>query len=72
MVGVRDDVRGELPVAYVTLAGEAPAVSEADLRTFCRQRLAGYKVPRQIHVAQELPRGPTGKILKRALRPERA
>ena len=71
VVGVIDDVRGELPVAYVTLADGAVSVGEVELRTFCRQRLASYKVPRQVHVAEELPRGPTGKILKRALRPER-
>ena len=40
----------------------------AELRAFCRERLAGYKVPRQVHVRNELPHGPTGKVLKRALR----
>jgi long-chain acyl-CoA synthetase len=67
VIGVRDDIRGETPVAYVIPApGAAP--TEAELRTFCRTRLAAYKIPRQIHVTHELPRGPTGKILKRALR----
>ncbi len=68
VIGVRDDIRGELPVAYVIPFPSATAPTEAELRTFCRARLAAYKVPRQIHVAEELPRGPTGKILKRALR----
>ena len=68
VIGVRDDIRGELPVAFVIPAPGAPVPTEAELRTFCRERLAAYKVPRQIHVALELPRGPTGKILKRALR----
>ncbi len=68
VIGVRDDVRGEVPVAFVIPApGATP--TEADLRTFCRSRLAAYKIPRQIHITQELPRGPTGKILKRALQP---
>jgi long-chain acyl-CoA synthetase len=68
VIGVRDDVRGEVPVAYVIPApGAAP--TEAQLRTSCRSRLAAYKIPRQIYITQELPRGPTGKILKRALRP---
>lgn len=69
VIGVRDDVRGELPVAFVIPVPGAPVPTEADLRTFCRGRLAAYKIPRQICFAQELPRGPTGKILKRALRP---
>jgi long-chain acyl-CoA synthetase len=68
VIGVRDDVRGEVPVAYVIPAAGRPVPTEAELRSFCRERLAAYKVPRQVHVTQDLPRGPTGKILKRALR----
>jgi long-chain acyl-CoA synthetase len=68
VVGVRDDIRGELPIAYVIRNPTAPAVDEAELRGFCRQRLAAYKVPRRVYIAEELPRGPTGKILKRALK----
>jgi len=67
VIGVRDEVRGEVPVAYV-IPAEGQEISAADLRSFCRQRLAGYKVPREIHIERDLPRGPTGKILKRALR----
>lgn len=67
VVGAPDDLRGEVPVAYVLLRAGAEA-DELALRNFCRERLAGYKVPREIHVAADLPRGPTGKILKRALR----
>jgi long-chain acyl-CoA synthetase len=67
VIGVPDEVRGEVPAAFVILAPGGPRVTEADLRTFCRERLAAYKVPRKIQVADELPRGPTGKILKRAL-----
>jgi long-chain acyl-CoA synthetase len=37
------------------------------LRDFCRDRIAGYKVPRRVIFADDLPRGPTGKILKRRL-----
>jgi long-chain acyl-CoA synthetase len=68
VVGVPDDVRGEVPLAYVVLH-EGATLSDHEIRSFCRQRLPGYKVPREIRVAQELPRGPTGKILKRALKP---
>ncbi len=70
VVGARDDVRGEVPLAYVILAEGASEVDETELREFCRGRLAAYKVPRQVRFAEELPHGPTGKILKRALRAE--
>jgi long-chain acyl-CoA synthetase len=69
VIGVQDDIRGEVPVAYVLPRTGVAAPTEAELRSFCRARLAAYKVPRQIYIAQELPRGPTGKILKRSLRP---
>lgn len=67
VIGVRDGLRGEVPVGFVIPVVGAPPLDEAELRTFCRQHLAAYKVPRQIHIAAELPHGPTGKILKRAL-----
>lgn len=66
VVGRSHPVRGEVVVAYVILR-EGQQASETELREFCRDRLAGYKVPREIIVAEDLPRGPTGKILKRAL-----
>jgi len=68
VIGIHDEVRGEVPVAFIIPAPGATPPSEAELRAFCRQRLAPYKVPRRIISAAELPRGPTGKILKRALR----
>lgn len=68
VVGVRDAVRGELPAAFVILKDGA-AATEQELRDFCRERLAAFKIPRQFQFATDLPRSPTGKILKRALRP---
>ncbi len=68
VIGVRDDLRGELPVAFVVPVPGVPPPTETELRGFCRDRLAAYKIPRQIHFAADLPRSPTGKILKRALR----
>jgi long-chain acyl-CoA synthetase len=65
-IGVRDPLRGEQPVAFVILKPGGSAM-DLELRAFCRERLAGYKVPRQVVIAEDLPRGPTGKILKRAL-----
>jgi acyl-CoA synthetase (AMP-forming)/AMP-acid ligase II len=51
-----------------SMGPEGAAADETSLREHCRRDLAAYKVPRRIHIAKELPRGPTGKVLKRALR----
>ena len=66
VLGRQDPSRGEVVVAYAILAEDRTA-SEIELREYCREHLAGYKVPRRIRIAADLPRGPTGKILKRAL-----
>ena len=67
VVGEPDDVRGEQPVAFVE-AEEGQTLDEKVLRDFCRQRLAGYKVPRRVIILDELPRNPTGKIMRRELK----
>ena len=67
VIGVPDPSRGEVPVAFVTLSDGGQA-SEIELRGFARDHLAGYKVPRQVTIVDELPRGPTGKVLKHQLR----
>lgn len=67
VIGVPDDLRGEVPVAFVLLRSDAPQTTEPELRAYCREALASYKVPRRIYISEDLPRGPTGKILKRAL-----
>jgi long-chain acyl-CoA synthetase len=45
-------------------------VSAEDVIAYCRERLAAYKYPREVRFMTELPKGPTGKILKAALREE--
>jgi acyl-CoA synthetase (AMP-forming)/AMP-acid ligase II len=57
----------EVPAAYVVLAPGA-AVEAEDLIEFCRARLAKYKVPKAVRFVDELPRNPSGKVLKRVLR----
>lgn len=69
VVGVRDALRGEVPKAFVVL-GEGQQLSGQELRSFCRDKLAAFKVPREIEFRPELPLGPTGKVLKRLLQPE--
>jgi long-chain acyl-CoA synthetase len=66
VIGEPDGDRGEAVVAFV-IPGDVVPTAEA-LREHCRARLAEFKVPRRIIVARDLPRGPTGKLLKRALR----
>jgi acyl-CoA synthetase (AMP-forming)/AMP-acid ligase II len=65
-VGAPDPKWGETPWMYVVL-GQTPTTEE-ELRAHVRERLGGYKAPSRIIIVDELPLGPTGKILKRALR----
>jgi long-chain acyl-CoA synthetase len=69
VAGVIDPVKGEIVKAWVVLRPGQQA-SERDLRTFCRDRLAPYKVPAKIEFRKELPRTMVGKVLRRALRDE--
>jgi acyl-CoA synthetase (AMP-forming)/AMP-acid ligase II len=55
----------EVPVAYVVTRAE---VSGGELEAHCRANLASFKVPKAYHFLPELPRNPSGKVLKRALR----
>lgn len=66
VIGREDPVRGELPIAFVEMV-EGAAFDEPALRAYCRQHLAGFKVPREILLVDNLPRNPTGKILRREL-----
>lgn len=68
VVGMEDALLGEVPIAFVALQGRAN-ISSADLLEHCKAQLAHYKVPAAIILMPELPKGPTGKILRRELRP---
>lgn len=68
VVGLNDPTRGEVPVAFIELE-EGAVFDETALRSLCREKLAGYKVPRDIRVVETLPRNPTGKIMRRHLVP---
>lgn len=67
VVGIQDPIRGELPVAFVELRDGA-TFNMHDVASWCRGRLAGYKVPKEIHVVEALPKNPTGKIMRRELK----
>jgi long-chain acyl-CoA synthetase len=67
VIGRPDGTLGEEVVAVVSLKPSA-AATEQELIAFCKERLAAYKYPREIRFVPELPKGATGKILKKELR----
>lgn len=67
VVGGSDPMRGEVPIGFVELV-EGASFDERELLVWCRERLAGYKVPREIRRVDALPRNPTGKIMRRELK----
>ena len=69
VIGKTDDIRGQVPVAFVEI-NEGFTFDEGALRAWCREKLAGFKVPRDIRFIDRLPTSPTGKVLKRQLKAE--
>jgi long-chain acyl-CoA synthetase len=67
VAGVPDATKGEVVRAWIVLRKGASA-TEADLRAFCREQLAPYKVPAKIEFRTELPKTMVGKVLRRALK----
>jgi long-chain acyl-CoA synthetase len=67
VTGVPDDYRGETVVAWISVRAGA-RFDEAELTAFARERLAAFKVPRRIHVVDEVPKNTNGKIVRRELR----
>jgi long-chain acyl-CoA synthetase len=65
-VGVPDPLYGEEVKSFVVLR-EGERATEQELIEFCRERLADFKCPKTIQFLDEMPKGPTGKILKREL-----
>ncbi|MGH3235136.1 MAG: AMP-binding protein, partial [Streptosporangiaceae bacterium] len=67
VIGKPDERLGEEVVAVVARR-EGSSVTAEEIIAYCRERLAAYKYPREIRFMSELPKGPSGKILKAALR----
>lgn len=66
-IGVPDEYRGETVKCYVVPIGDK-TLDEAEILAFCRRNLAAYKVPRQILLADALPKTAVGKIKRKAVR----
>ena len=69
VVGIPDDYAGERPMAYIVLKDGQTATAE-ELIAYCKEHLATFKVPRLIEFRDDLPKLPTGKVLRRVLRDE--
>jgi long-chain acyl-CoA synthetase len=66
VVGVADEKTGE--AVKLVIVKKDPALTEAQVRDYCRQHLTGYKQPKVVEFRTELPKTPVGKILRRELR----
>jgi O-succinylbenzoic acid--CoA ligase len=69
VAGVADSEYGSRPAAWWVLRPGQPAPSASALRRFCRERLAGFKLPVAFHRVERLPRNASGKLLRRRLSP---
>ncbi|MCW2679867.1 MAG: long-chain-fatty-acid--CoA ligase [Frankiales bacterium] len=67
VIGKKDEKLGEEVLAFVALKPGASAEPE-EIIAFAKERLAAYKYPREVRIVDELPKGATGKILKKELR----
>ena len=65
-IGVHDETSGE--AVKIVVVKRSPGLTEESLREYCQEHLTGYKRPRHIEFAQELPKTNVGKILRRELR----
>ncbi len=67
VVGKKDEMHGEIPIAFIETE-EDMNIDEKELKKYLKQKLANYKVPKNIFFVEELPKNATGKVLKRKLR----
>ena len=69
VIGVPDAYRGETVKAFIAIKeGMQDSVTEEEIISFCKQRMAAYKYPRQVEFVPEIPKTQTGKFLRRSLR----
>lgn len=68
VIGVVDERSGEVPIAYIEAEEGVDHLDEASLKKYMKEALANYKIPKQIHFIEKLPKNATGKVLKRTLK----
>ena len=68
VIGIFDEKSGEIPIIYIELEEDHEDFNESDLKKYMREHLANFKIPKQIHIIDELPKNATGKVLKRILK----
>jgi o-succinylbenzoate---CoA ligase len=66
VVGAKDEQWGQVPAAFVKIRSHSE-LTESDIQMYCRDLLAGYKVPKYVFFIDELPRNASGKLLRRRL-----
>ncbi|MCA9789241.1 MAG: hypothetical protein KC462_05685, partial [Cyanobacteria bacterium HKST-UBA05] len=66
-IGIPDEKYGEAVKSFVVLK-PGTSLSEAEVIAYCKARLADFKCPESVAFIDEIPKGPTGKLLRRALR----
>ncbi|HEX5576991.1 MAG TPA: AMP-binding protein, partial [Gemmatimonadaceae bacterium] len=67
VAGLPDKMRGEKAKAWIVLK-DGMTATEAEMKAWCRERLASYKVPAKYEFVSDLPKSQVGKVLRRALR----
>ncbi|GAB1409403.1 long-chain fatty acid--CoA ligase [Desulfovibrionales bacterium] len=68
-VGINHKTRGEIIKAYIVVR-EGHTLTKAEVLAFCREKLANYKVPKQVEFRDDLPKSIVGKVLRRVIREE--
>jgi long-chain acyl-CoA synthetase len=66
VIGIPDEEKGELAAAFI-IAKIGQTITEKEIIDFCRSKMAVYKAPRKVYFVEDLPRNPSGKVLKRLL-----
>lgn len=70
VIGIPDEKSGEIPIAYIELEEGVEHIELGELKKHLRANLANFKIPKQVHIIDSLPKNATGKVLKRALKEE--
>jgi long-chain acyl-CoA synthetase len=68
VIGIKQEEYGEIPEAYVELDEGIETIDIKALKKYLKEHLADYKLPKNIHIIDELPKNATGKVLKRVLK----